>query len=106
MLDHTGFAVSGFQHKQDFLQKLLAPLGITILMEPRERQPALARTAGPFFWIEDRPPAAAYDQVVGTSDVALLVAGWRGGRTLSTLSPNGTPTRRQNAMSSTAVATA
>jgi NADPH-dependent ferric siderophore reductase len=46
----------------------------------RERKPALARTAGPFFWIEDRPPAAAYDQVVGTSDVALLVAGWRGGR--------------------------
>jgi hypothetical protein len=33
-----------------------------------------------YFWIEDRPPAAAYDQVVGTSDVALLVAGWRGGR--------------------------
>ena len=37
---------------------------------------------GSSIWIEDRPPAAAYDQVVGTSDVALLVAGWRGGRRL------------------------
>jgi hypothetical protein len=33
MLDHTGLLLA--QHKQDLLQKLLAPLGITILMEPR-----------------------------------------------------------------------
>jgi hypothetical protein len=48
MLDHTGFGVSDFQHKQDFYEKLLAPLGITILVEPRGRQPALSRPGRPF----------------------------------------------------------
>ena len=50
------------------------------LLEHAGLQPCDGRQSVGYFWIEDRPPAAAYDQVVETSDVALLLAGWRGGR--------------------------
>jgi catechol 2,3-dioxygenase-like lactoylglutathione lyase family enzyme len=57
MLDHAGFGVSDYQLSKAFYESLLAPLGVTLLMEPREKAAGFGRDGRPFFWIEERPPA-------------------------------------------------
>jgi len=57
MLDHVGFAVSGFDRSLAFYRAALAPLGISVLMEfPGEgntRHAGLGTPGKPFFWIGD-----------------------------------------------------
>jgi catechol 2,3-dioxygenase-like lactoylglutathione lyase family enzyme len=57
MLDHIGFGVSDYQRSKAFYQRLLAPLGVTLLIEPTGKAAGFGRNGRPFFWVEERPPA-------------------------------------------------
>jgi catechol 2,3-dioxygenase-like lactoylglutathione lyase family enzyme len=57
MLDHVGFGVSDYARSKTFYEQALAPLGITLLMEPVAQAAGFGRDGKPFFWIETRGPA-------------------------------------------------
>jgi catechol 2,3-dioxygenase-like lactoylglutathione lyase family enzyme len=57
MLDHAGFGVSDYQRSRTFYETALAPLGVSLLMEPMGKAAGFGRDGKPFFWIEERPPA-------------------------------------------------
>ena len=54
MLDHVGFAVSDYERSKAFYEKALAPLGLTLLMEPVAEAAGFGEGGKPFFWIETR----------------------------------------------------
>jgi catechol 2,3-dioxygenase-like lactoylglutathione lyase family enzyme len=51
MLDHVGFAVSDYERGKAFYASALAPLGITLLLEPAGQAAGFGRD-GERFWIE------------------------------------------------------
>jgi catechol 2,3-dioxygenase-like lactoylglutathione lyase family enzyme len=57
MLDHIGFTVSDYQRSKAFYEQVLAPLGITLLMEPMAEAAGFGRDGKPFFWLETRGSA-------------------------------------------------
>jgi len=57
MLDHAGFGVSDYERSKAFYVRALAPLGVSLLMEPMGKAAGFGEHGRPFFWIEDRPPA-------------------------------------------------
>jgi catechol 2,3-dioxygenase-like lactoylglutathione lyase family enzyme len=57
MLDHLGFSVSDYERSKAFYAKALAPLGLTLLMEPAAEAAGFGEGGKPFFWIETRRPA-------------------------------------------------
>ena len=61
MLDHVGFTVSDYERSKAFYAKALAPLGVTLLMEPVEAAAGFGKDGKPFFWIEARGPALQGD---------------------------------------------
>ena len=55
MLDHLALNVSDYERSRDFYAQALAPLGLSLLMEPRPRdRAASASAASREFWITDR----------------------------------------------------
>ena len=52
MLDHVGFGVSDYAHSKAFYEQALAPLGITLVLEPMGAAAGFGRDRKPFFWIE------------------------------------------------------
>jgi catechol 2,3-dioxygenase-like lactoylglutathione lyase family enzyme len=54
MLDHIGFGVSDYARSKAFYERALAPLGITLLMEPVAQAAGFGKDSKPFFWIESR----------------------------------------------------
>jgi catechol 2,3-dioxygenase-like lactoylglutathione lyase family enzyme len=57
MLDHVGFGVSDYARSKTFYEKALAPLGVTLIMEPVAQAAGFGANGKPFFWIETRGPA-------------------------------------------------
>ena len=57
MLDHAGFAVSDYERSKAFYAQALAPLGITVLMEPMGEAAGFGKDGKPFFWVEMRGAA-------------------------------------------------
>jgi catechol 2,3-dioxygenase-like lactoylglutathione lyase family enzyme len=53
MIDHAGFGVSDYARSKAFYERALAPLGITLLMEPMGRAAGFGNNGKPFFWLED-----------------------------------------------------
>ncbi len=54
MLDHVGFAVRDYGRSKAFYEKALAPLGLTLLMEPVGEAAGFGEDDKPSFWIESR----------------------------------------------------
>jgi catechol 2,3-dioxygenase-like lactoylglutathione lyase family enzyme len=54
MLDHMGFGVSDYERSKAFYAQALAPLGISLLMEPIAEAAGFGADGKPFFWIETR----------------------------------------------------
>ena len=54
MLDHVGFTVSDYDRSKAFYAEALAPLGLTLLLEPVEAAAGFGKNGKPFFWIEAR----------------------------------------------------
>src|SRR5215208_6383722 len=52
MIDHAGFGVSDYQRSKAFYERALAPLGITLLMEPMGAAAGFGENGKPYFWIE------------------------------------------------------
>jgi catechol 2,3-dioxygenase-like lactoylglutathione lyase family enzyme len=52
MLDHVGFAVSDYGRSKAFYERALAPLGVTLLLEPSGAAAGFGRDGKPFFWLE------------------------------------------------------
>ena len=53
MLDHIGLNVSDYDRSRDFYAEALAPLGLTLLMEPLPRIGGFGAEGKPWFWITD-----------------------------------------------------
>ncbi len=58
MLDHVGFGVSDYQRSKAFYEAALAPLGITLVLEPMGAAAGFGEGRKPYFWIEAQRPAA------------------------------------------------
>ena len=58
MLDHVGFGVTDYQRSKEFYLRALAPLGITLVLEPIAQAAGFGAGQKPFFWIETRGPAS------------------------------------------------
>jgi catechol 2,3-dioxygenase-like lactoylglutathione lyase family enzyme len=58
MLDHVGFSVSDYDRSKAFYEKALAPLGLTLLVEPVPEVGGFGEDQKPFFWIGTRDPAS------------------------------------------------
>jgi catechol 2,3-dioxygenase-like lactoylglutathione lyase family enzyme len=54
MLDHVEFGVRDYQRSKVFYEKALAPLGLTLRMEPAGEASGFGAAARPSFWIEAR----------------------------------------------------
>lgn len=54
MLDHVGFAVSGYSRSKAFYEKALEPLGLSLVTEPAGEAAGFGREGKPSFWIEAR----------------------------------------------------
>jgi catechol 2,3-dioxygenase-like lactoylglutathione lyase family enzyme len=53
MIDHAGFGVRDYAASKAFYEQALAPLGITLIMEPMGRAAGFRQAGKPFFWLED-----------------------------------------------------
>lgn len=54
MLDHVGFAVRDYDRSKAFYAKALAPLRMTLIMEPVGEAAGFGKEGRPSFWIEAR----------------------------------------------------
>jgi len=52
VLDHLGFAVRDYPRSKAFYERALAPLGLTLLMEPAGQAAGFGADGRPSFWIE------------------------------------------------------
>ena len=68
MLDHMGFGVGDYERSKAFYAQALAPLGISLLMEPIAEAAGFGKDGKPFFWIESRG-----EPVVGRLHIAFAV---------------------------------
>ena len=68
MLDHMGFGVGDYERSKAFYAQALAPLGISLLMEPIAEAAGFGADGKPFFWIESRG-----EPVTGRLHVAFAV---------------------------------
>jgi catechol 2,3-dioxygenase-like lactoylglutathione lyase family enzyme len=57
VLDHVGFGVSDYQRSKAFYEQALAPLGMTLLLEPVAQAAGFGKDGKPFFWIEANRPS-------------------------------------------------
>ena len=68
MIDHVGYAVSDYGRSKAFYEQALAPLGITLLMEPMSQAAGFGKDGKPFFWIETRGSAVTGVHVAFDAD--------------------------------------
>ena len=56
MIDHAGIGVGDYERSKAFYTGALAPLGMTLVMEPLGRAAGFGKNGRPYFWLEaDRP---------------------------------------------------
>ncbi len=86
MIDHAGFGVSDYARSKAFYERALAPLGITLLMEPMGRAAGFGENGKPYFWLEEgRSPVTEVHVAFEAPDratvdafhAAALAAGYR-----------------------------
>jgi catechol 2,3-dioxygenase-like lactoylglutathione lyase family enzyme len=75
MIDHVGIGVSDYQAAKAFYERALAPLGITLLMEPMGRAAGFGEHGKPFFFLEaDRAPVTGLHVAFHAKDRATVDA--------------------------------
>ena len=75
MLDHVGFGVTDYARSKAFYEKALAPLGITLVLEPMGAAAGFGRERKPFFWIEaERAAVTAVHVAFAAEDRATVDA--------------------------------
>ena len=68
MLDHMGFGVSDYERSKAFYERALAPLGLTLMMEPIPETGGFGDGRSPFFWITTRGEPKGELHVAFTAD--------------------------------------
>ncbi len=54
MLDHVGIEVGDFDRSRAFYEMALAPLGLTVVMEPMAGAAGFGEAGKPWFWVMSR----------------------------------------------------
>jgi catechol 2,3-dioxygenase-like lactoylglutathione lyase family enzyme len=52
VIDHVGFAASNYARSKAFYEKVLAPLGMTLIIEPVGAAAGFGKSGKPTFWVE------------------------------------------------------
>ena len=75
-LDHLGLDVSDYERSRAFYEQALAPLGLTMIMEPVPKVGGFGREGFPFFWIAERKrgPSTAVHVAFTASDREMVDA--------------------------------
>jgi catechol 2,3-dioxygenase-like lactoylglutathione lyase family enzyme len=73
MLDHLGFDVRDYERSKTFYAKALAPLGLTLLMEPVPGIGGFGNGQKPFFWIGARGEPQSGIHVAFAADTRQMV---------------------------------
>jgi catechol 2,3-dioxygenase-like lactoylglutathione lyase family enzyme len=74
LLDHIGLPVADVQRSKAFYQQALAPLGITLMMEPSGQAAGFGKEGKPFFWLEPRPAVQRVHVAFAADDRATVDA--------------------------------
>ena len=76
MLDHVGLDVSDYDRSKAFYERALAPLGLSLMMEPAPGIGGFGDGRMPFFWIGNRgrPPQSGVHVAFGVDDRATVDA--------------------------------
>src|SRR4051812_37160499 len=92
MLDHVGFAVSDYARSRVFYEQALAPLGYSILLEPKGRAAGFGRDGKPWFWIEsDGRPVTGRLHVAFAADSRATVDAFHAAALAAGGTDNGAP---------------
>ncbi len=96
MLDHVGFSVSDYERSKAFYEKALAPLGLTLLMEPVPGIGGFGDGQKPFFWIGTRDEAPQSEiHVAFTADSRETVDAFHAAALAAGATDNGGPGVRE-----------
>jgi catechol 2,3-dioxygenase-like lactoylglutathione lyase family enzyme len=96
MLDHVGFGVTDYARSKAFYEQVLAPLGLTLLLEPVAQAAGFGRDGKPFFWIETRGPAVNGGlHVAFAVDSRATVDEWHAAALAAGATDNGAPGVRE-----------
>ena len=96
MLDHVGFGVSDYARSKDFYAQALAPLGISLLMEPIAEAAGFGKDGKPFFWIEARgEPVAGRLHIAFAVDDRATVDAFHAAALAAGATDNGAPGVRE-----------
>ena len=95
MLDHVGFGVSDYERSKAFYEAALAPLGITLVMEPMSAAAGFGKDRKPFFWIESGRPAAGPVHVAFAVDDRATVHAFHAAALAAGGTDNGAPGLRE-----------
>jgi catechol 2,3-dioxygenase-like lactoylglutathione lyase family enzyme len=60
VLDHVGIEVADFDRSRGFYEMALAPLGLTVVMEPMPQMAGFGEEGKPWFWVMARGRPAVH----------------------------------------------
>ena len=95
MIDHAGFGVRDYAASKAFYEQALAPLGITLIMEPVGRAAGFGKDGKPFFWLEADRPAVAEVHVAFHADDRATVDAFHAAAVAAGGTDNGAPGVRE-----------
>jgi catechol 2,3-dioxygenase-like lactoylglutathione lyase family enzyme len=96
MLDHVGLNVSDYARSRDFYSQALAPLGMTLLMEPIPGTGGFGGGGKPWFWItEQRKPTTENVHVAFTAPDRATVDAFHAAALAAGGTDNGSPGVRE-----------
>ena len=96
MLDHLGLDVSDYERSRAFYQQALAPLGLSLLLEPAPGIGGFGAGRQPFFWIATgRGAAQSGVHVAFTADDRATVDAFHEAAVAAGATDNGAPGVRE-----------
>jgi catechol 2,3-dioxygenase-like lactoylglutathione lyase family enzyme len=97
MLDHIGLNVTDFERSKAFYERALAPLGISVLMEPIPEVTGFGEQHDqkPYFWLSTREPAHTNVHVAFAVESRELVDAFHAAALEAGATDNGAPGVRE-----------
>ena len=91
MLDHVGFGVSDYARSKAFYERVLAPLGMTLVLEVMSAAAGFGKSAKPYFWIEKQRSPVKELHVAFVVDDRATVDAWHAAALAAGARDNGAP---------------
>jgi catechol 2,3-dioxygenase-like lactoylglutathione lyase family enzyme len=96
VIDHLGINVSDYERSRDFYARTLAPLGLSLMMEPMPGIGGFGSEGKPWFWITDqRQPTTENVHVAFTAPDRATVDAFHGAALAAGGIDNGPPGVRE-----------